>query len=91
MKNPYLNKENLKKAQAKAIKLGVLIKPSTRKYKKLDVFNKKLKKIASIGDTRYTDFILSKDKKKRELYKKRHQKTRVKIGTPSYYADKILW
>ncbi len=30
-------------------------------------------------------------KARRKAYKSRHQKTRVKVGTPSYYADKILW
>ena len=28
---------------------------------------------------------------RRRLYKIRHQNTRNKRGTPSYYADKLLW
>ena len=39
----------LSKARANAAKIGVTIKPSTRKNKKIDVF-KDNKKVASIGD-----------------------------------------
>jgi len=46
----------------------------------------------------YKDFHLyTKEKgkefaeKRRRLYKIRHQKNRGKVGTPSYYADKLLW
>ena len=91
MSNPYNNSTLLAKARRKASRLGVKIKPSTRKFKKLDVFNKQGKKVASIGDRRYKDFNITGDKNRRRLYKIRHQKTRVKRGTPSYYADKILW
>ncbi len=80
-----------------AKKLGVEIKPSTNKKKKLDLF-KDGKKIASIGAIQYSDyatFIKEKGKefadKRRKLYKGRHEKTRKKIGSNSYYADKILW
>lgn len=81
---------NLKKARENAAKLGVTIKPSTVKNKKLDVF-KDNKKIASIGDIRYEDYLTHGDDKRKENYLKRHAKTRVKIGSPSYYAAKILW
>ena len=82
------------KNQAK--KLNVEIKPSTNKNKKIDVF-KNNKKIASIGANSYLDFpnYLLIDKQlaneRRKNYKKRHEKDRKKIGTPGYYADKILW
>ena len=83
------------RTRAKAI--GVTIKPSKVKGKKLDVF-KKDKKVASIGALGMGDFeTFKKEKgiefanKRRKAYKSRHQKTRVKVGTPSYYADKILW
>ena len=81
---------NLNKAQANAKKLGVSIKPSSVKHKKLDVF-KNDKKIASIGDIRYSDFLQSGDKKAQAAYKKRHQKDRMVVGSAGYYADKILW
>ncbi len=97
MTNPYTNKKLLNKVQAKAKKIGVKVEPSKSKNKKLDVF-KDGKKIASIGDSRYKDFLLyaqtegkEKANKRRKLYKIRHNKHRNKKGTKSYYADKILW
>ena len=77
--------------------LGVQIKPSSRKNKKIDVF-KGGKKVASIGDSRYSDYatyrsskgVTFADKRKR-IYKLRHQKTRTKKGSNSWYADQILW
>ena len=90
MSNPYNNKNLLLKAKRKAKKIGVDVLPSTRKGKKLDVF-KNGKKVASIGAIGYSDFNIHKDPKRRALYKKRHQKYRTRVGTPSYYADKILW
>ena len=84
------------KNQAK--KLGVTVKPSTVKGKKIDVFNKKGEKLASVGAIGYGDyptFMREKGKEyadsRRELYKMRHQKDRHKSGTPGYYADKLLW
>lgn len=83
------------KIQAK--KLGVSIKKSTNKDKKIDVFKNNMK-VASIGDNNYKDFptyIKEKGKKyadeRRKLYKIRHSKDRKKVGTAGYYADKILW
>jgi len=81
---------NIEKAAKKAAKLGVVIKPSTAKHKKLDVF-KNGQKIASIGDLRYSDFNLHGDSERRRRYKLRHEKHRHNVGSPSYYADRILW
>tara|TARA_Y100000114_G_C11763554_1_gene331508 strand:+ start:1869 stop:2165 length:297 start_codon:yes stop_codon:yes gene_type:complete len=83
--------------RSQAKKLGVTIKPSKSKNKKIDVF-KKGKKVATIGDSRYKDYATYRtnrgvkyaDSRKR-LYKARHQRTRLKKGSNSYYADKILW
>ena len=90
----YKIKEHTKR-QAK--KLGVEVKPSQLKNKKIDVFRGG-KKIASVGHPDYKDyptFLQDCSKKvadaRRELYKKRHEKTRHKKDTPSYYADKLLW
>ena len=81
----------------KAKKLGLTIKPSKRKGKKIAVF-KKGKKVADVGALGYKDYpTYTKTKgkkfadKRRRLYKIRHQKTRTKKGSRSYYADKILW
>lgn len=93
---------NIKDIQLKkAKKLGVEIKPSTNKKKKLDVFNKKGEKVGSIGAIGYKDYgtylqeLPKKDAdKKRKNYLARHSKEpKMKDGkrTNSYYADKILW
>jgi hypothetical protein len=86
---------NYTKEQAK--KLGVEVKPSTNKKKKIDVF-KSGEKIASVGAIGYADYptyIKTEGKlyadKRRELYKMRHSKDRNKIGTNGFYADKLLW
>jgi len=85
-----------------AKKIGVTIKPSTLKNKKIDIF-KDGKKIASVGGVKkdgsyykdYPTYIKTEGKekadKRRRLYKIRHNKTRLIKGTNSYYADKILW
>ena len=80
-----------------AKRLGVTIKPSKSKNKKIDVF-KKGKKVATIGDSRYSDYATYRTSKgvqfankRRELYKKRHNKTRKVKGSNSWYADRILW
>ncbi len=90
MTNPYTDKALLAKAQRKARKIGYKVKASTRKGKKLDVF-KDGKKVGSIGAQGYSDFIQHKDKKRRANYKARHGKYRNRVGTNSYFADKILW
>jgi hypothetical protein len=82
----------------KAETLGVEIKSSKVEGKKIDVFNKKGEKLASIGAIGYGDyptFMAQKGKEfadeKRRLYKLRHAKDRVVRGTAGFYADKILW
>ena len=86
----YMPQTNLAAAKRNAAKIGVSVKPSTSKGKKLDVF-KNGQKVASIGDITMSDFLQHRDKERQKNYKARHGKTRVKVGTPSYYADKILW
>ena len=84
-------------SKKKAKELGVTIKPSTRKNKKIDVYkdNKLIASIGAIGYSDYGKFLESDGKiyadKKRELYKKRHQKNRIIKNTPGFWADKILW
>lgn len=82
-----------------AKKLDVIIVPSHKKNKKIDVYSIGDKKyITSIGDTHYLDYpqyIETKGidyaNKRRYLYHKRHSKYSNKIGSASYYASKILW
>ena len=83
----------------KAKKLGLEIKPSTRKGKKIDVFQRKNGAfINAIGDINYKDYptYLEQDSKnyadeRRRLYKIRHEKDRKVEGSKGWYADKLLW
>lgn len=77
-----------------AKKLGVEIKPSNLKNKKIDVY-KDDKRIASIGAINYKDYqyyILENGKKyadeRRRLYNIRHKNDNNLNG---YYARLILW
>tara|TARA_R110000823_G_scaffold19595_2_gene60543 strand:- start:162 stop:443 length:282 start_codon:yes stop_codon:yes gene_type:complete len=91
-------KYKIKQRQFKqAKKLGVIIKPSTLKNKKVDVF-KNDKKIASIGASGYKDYAtyinergLEYANKRKKLYKQRHKTNRLIKGSNGYYADKLLW
>jgi hypothetical protein len=87
---------NYTRKQAK--KLGVTVKPSTIKGKKIDVFNKKGEKVASVGALGmgdYPTYMRTRGneyaKARRNLYKMRHEKDRHKAGTAGFYADKLLW
>lgn len=76
--------------------IGVTVRKSTNPNKKIDVF-KDGKKVASIGGAGYEDYphYLRKDKgiaeEKKRLYKLRHEKDRKVVGSPGWYADKLLW
>jgi hypothetical protein len=81
-----------------AQKLGVTIKPSTRKNKKIDVYNKNNEYIVSIGDIKYKDFSFYLEDKgavyaldRSRYYKTRHKKNIKKVGSAGYYAANILW
>jgi len=85
----------------RAKELNVIVKPSTNKNKKIDVFNSKGAKLVSIGAIGYNDYPtyikargLEYANERRRLYLKRHAKEpKMKDGkrTASYYADKLLW
>jgi hypothetical protein len=82
---------------AQAERLGVRIKPSTVQGKKIDVF-KGNNKIASIGDTAYSDYPtyiqthgLAYAQERRRLYRLRHASNAKVVGSPAYYALQILW
>ena len=82
----------------KAKEIGVQIFPSDNPKYKIEIYDKNGVFISYIGDSRYSDFphymeSNSRDYalRRRELYKKRHQKDRTKIGTRGWFADQILW
>ena len=81
----------------KARKLGVVVRPSSAPFKKIDVFDDG-KKVASVGDIRYNDYpTYWKEEGKafaderRRLYRIRHAKDMNKKGTPGWYANQLLW
>jgi hypothetical protein len=90
-----------KHTKNKAKKLGVEVKISKNKGKKIDVFRNG-KKIASVGGSGYNDYptyleLETSGKvpkgtaaKKRAAYKARHI-YRSKKGTNAYWADQLLW
>jgi hypothetical protein len=80
-----------------AKKLGLEVKPSTNKTKKIDVF-KKGKKIANVGANGMNDYPtymknqgVKYAKTRRRLYKIRHEKDRHEKWTNGWLADKLLW
>lgn len=85
-----------------ANRLGVVIRPSKQKFKKLDVYKNGFK-VASIGDTRYKDYWIYKKEERqgkiprgtadqrRELYRIRHAENCMSKNSPGYYACEILW
>lgn len=80
-----------------AKKIGVSVKPSKNKTKKIDVF-KKDRKIASVGAYGMNDFPTymiklgtKYAKTRRQLYKIRHEKDRKTRWTDGWLADKLLW
>jgi hypothetical protein len=79
-----------------AKKLGVTIKPSQVKGKKIAVF-KAGEKVADIGALGYGDYWTYYEKDiyfaatKRKAYQARHKGEQNKIGSPGYYAWYILW
>jgi hypothetical protein len=84
-------------SRKKAKSLGVTIKKSKLKNKKIAVFknNKKVADVGALGYNDYPTYIKKKGKvfanKRKRLYKIRHNKTRKKKGSRSYYVDQILW
>ena len=82
--------------QAKRLK--VKIRPSYIRSYKIDVFDMIDNYITSVGNKNYSDYphYIKSDgveyaNKRRNLYKLRHKKDRVKIGSRGYFADQILW
>ena len=81
----------------KAKKLGLEVKPSTNKTKKIDVY-KNGKKIAAVGAAGMNDFPTYIEKKgltyaktRRRLYKMRHEKDRHIKWSHGWLADQLLW
>ena len=81
----------------RAKKLGVKVKPSTNKTKKIDVYRKD-QKIASVGAAGMNDYptYMKKmgktyAKTRRRLYKIRHNSDRKDKWSRGWLADQLLW
>lgn len=78
----------------KAKDLGVTIKPSTKKGKKIDVFknNQLVTSIGASGMNDYPTYLKNEGRKiaeeRKRLYKIRHSKN---TGIAGKYASEILW
>ena len=81
----------------KAKTMGVKVKPSTRKNKKIDVYkdNKLIGSVGAYGINDFPTYIqkcgMTYAKKRRELYRMRHRKDRTKKWTNGWLADQLLW
>jgi hypothetical protein len=81
----------------RAKELGLRVKPSTNKTKKIDVY-KEGKKIASVGAAGMNDYPTYIQKRgpiyaksRRQLYRIRHKRDRYTRWSRGWLADKLLW
>lgn len=93
-KEPYII---LPYTYQQAKKVNVKIERSDKPKYKLKVITQK-GDIIYCGAKGYNDYPTYMKKygkefadKRRKLYKMRHEKDRHQVGTPGYYADKLLW
>jgi len=82
----------------KAKKLNVIVLPSEKRNKKIDVYDIYGNLLASVGDINYLDYPsylkycgkkIAEDRRK--AYKIRHENDRHIKGSAGYYADQLLW
>ena len=81
----------------KAKKLGLQVKLSNNKTKKIDIFknNKKIASVGANGMNDYPTYIKKRGikyaKTRRRLYRKRHENDRHIKWSNGWLADKLLW
>lgn len=82
----------------KARQLNVIVRPSTRKGKKIDVYDRKGSYITSVGARGYLDyptylkmFGSQVANQRRKLYKIRHARDRKVRNSPGWFSDNLLW
>jgi len=77
--------------------IGVTVKPSTNKTKKIDVYKdgNKIAAVGANGMNDYPTYMKLRGKKyaktRRRLYKIRHNSDRKEKWTNGWLADKLLW
>jgi len=84
--------------KARAKRINVIVRPSKRKGKKLDVYDRKGNYLTSVGARGYLDYPTYRKlygreiaEKRKKLYKMRHERDRKIRNTPGYFADQLLW
>jgi len=82
----------------RAKKLGVVVVPSHKEGKKIDVLTKDGRYITSVGALGFDDygtFIeengIDYANQRRHLYKIRHERDRKKVCSRGWWADNLLW
>jgi len=82
----------------RAKRLGVRVRPSANPKKKVDVLDLKGNVLAAIGDVAYSDYptyLATKGKayadERRRLYLIRHKRDSSVVGTPGFWATRLLW
>ena len=83
----------------RADELGLVVKPSTKKNKKIDIYDKRdgqyITSVGQLGYSDYPTYIKEKGKdyadKRREAFYKRFGKKAEKPYTNAFYAAKLLW
>lgn len=85
---------NMTKVRAAARRNGIdpsLVKRSSRKGKKIMVFDARTGRWVHCGNTSYEDFTLHGDRDRRARYLKRARGMPHKRMSPNYLAMKLLW
>ena len=88
-----ITKYTLKRAK----QLGIMVKPSQNKTKKIDVFkeNKKIASVGAYGMNDYPTYIINNGlayaNNRRRLYKIRHNSDRKLKWSRGWLADNLLW
>ena len=79
----------------KAQMFGVVVKPSTRKNKKIDVFKKNGDYITSVGHPKYEDYSTYLKKFGKEVADERrtlfHLRKKNEKGIASLWSKRLLW
>lgn len=81
----------------KAKHLGLRVRPSTEKTKKIDVYkqNKKIASVGAHGMNDYPTYIQKRGikyaKTRRRLYKQRHERDRHVKWSRGWLSDQLLW
>ena len=86
-----------KYTRRQARRIGVIVKPSTNKIKKIDVFRngEKIAAVGAYGMNDYPTYMKLRGNKyaktRRRLYKIRHISDRKEKWTNGWLADQLLW